>query len=220
MNQPLRIFIGYDVRQPIAYNVLQYSIASNASVPVQITPLVLNTLPIERIGLTQFTYSRYLVPYLCNYEGIAAFFDADMLVQGDVAELFSLIDPQCGVSVAKDKPRFEWPSLMLFNNANCRRLSLAMIEKRVPQHLEEWSDYGIGTLPPEWNYCVGYNHEAIEPKLIHYTAGIPIWPETKDCKFSDLWHACHKKMNASVSYQSLMGGSVHVQKVATGEINN
>jgi lipopolysaccharide biosynthesis glycosyltransferase len=67
--------------------VLAHSIYKRASKPVSITPLVLSQLPIKRVGLTEFTYSRYLVPYLCGYEGLAIFMDADMLCLGDVHEL-------------------------------------------------------------------------------------------------------------------------------------
>lgn len=214
-----RIFIGTDVRQPIAYNVLQYSIMANATEPIAITPLVIETLPVKRTGLTQFTYTRYLVPYLCNYEGQALFLDADMLVDADIAELFKLADPNCGVSVVKKDVRFEWPSLMLFNCDKCKRLTPELVETQTPQALGQWSDGDIGSLPLEWNYCVGYDHDDIKPKLIHYTAGIPIWPETAKCKFADRYMHYAKQMFSSVSYTELMGTSVHHSKVLSGEIN-
>lgn len=214
----LRIFIGTDERQPIAYNVLQYSIMDNASVPVSITPLVLRTLPISRTGLTQFTYSRYLVPYLCNYEGQALFLDADMIVDADIAELFKLADPNCGASVVKKIPSFESMSLMLFNCEKCKRLTPELIQNETPQALGQWSDGGIGELPFEWNYCVGYDHEDIKPKLIHYTAGIPIWAETRNSKFAERFHHYTNKMLYSTGYAELMAGSVHHAKVMTKEI--
>lgn len=65
----IRVFIGYDPRQPLAYNVMQHSIARHSSVPVAITPLILDQLPITRRGLTEFTYSRFLVPALCDFKG-------------------------------------------------------------------------------------------------------------------------------------------------------
>ena len=48
----LRIFIGYDPRQNVAYNVLQHSIFTRCSEPLAITPLVIDTLPITRQGLS------------------------------------------------------------------------------------------------------------------------------------------------------------------------
>mgnify|MGYP003348841068 CR=1 FL=1 len=79
----LRIFIGIDARQPVAYHVLVSSIQRRASRPVAITPLILEQLPIQRQGLTTFTFSRYLVPYLCGYEGQGLFIDSDMILLDD-----------------------------------------------------------------------------------------------------------------------------------------
>ena len=162
----LRIFIGTDARQPVAYNTLQYSILANTSVPITITPLKIQTLPVKRTGLTEFTYSRYLVPWLCNYEGTALFLDADMVVDADIFKLMLLNKGEQGVYVVKKDKKFEWPSLMLFNCELCKRLTLDIIEYGVPQDLASWSDGGVGELPLEWNYCVGYDQQDIVPKLI------------------------------------------------------
>jgi len=75
-----KIFIGYDERQAVSYTTLQHSILETASGPVSVTPLILSTLPITRRGLTPFTFSRFLVPWLCNYQGHALFLDADMFL--------------------------------------------------------------------------------------------------------------------------------------------
>ena len=213
----LRIFCGFDPRQPIAYNVLQYSIAGNTSRPVSITPLLLRTLPIKRTGLTEFTYSRYLVPWLCNYEGFALFLDADMVVDADIAELFATATFEHPVWVNKSLPPFEWASAMLFNNSLCTTLTPTFIERSTPFKLETWAG-SIGTMPPEWNYCVPYsfNTPCERPKLIHYTGGIPIWPETHDSKHADIWHKYHAGMNASVEYNALMANSVHDRIIKQG----
>jgi lipopolysaccharide biosynthesis glycosyltransferase len=112
----LKVFIGYDHRQPISYNVLQHSVFRNSSKPVSITALKIDQLPIGRTGLTPFTFSRFLVPYLCDYKGWALFLDSDILVKGDIAELFNLSDDKYTVMVSKNEKRFEWASVMLFNN--------------------------------------------------------------------------------------------------------
>ena len=114
-NQPLRIFIGYDHRQPVALNVLQFSIFRRSSKPVAITPIVLPTLPMKRTGLTPFTYSRFLVPWLSDYQGWALFLDIDFLVLGDIAELFALADDRYAAMVSKNPKKFEWASMILFN---------------------------------------------------------------------------------------------------------
>lgn len=210
----IRIFIGWDSRQPIAYHVLAHSIVRWASVPVSITPLVLDNLPLTRRGLTPFTFSRFLVPYLCDYEGKAIFMDADMLCCADVKGLMDAASDDA-VSVVKSEQRFEWPSLMVFNNAHpkCKALTPLFVETGENPLMLEWAGQSIGSLPHEWNHCVGYDAPRDNPCLIHYTQGVPIWPETKGCEHSDKWHAEWKSMNSAVSWQTLMGQSVHVEAV-------
>lgn len=207
----LRVFIGYDPRQPIAYNVLCHSIWTRASVPVSITRLQLNQLPLTRKGLTEFTYSRFLVPYLCGYKGRALFLDADMLVRDDIADLFALGDDS-DVQVVKNAEKFEWPSLMLFNCEKCWKLTPESVETSDNIfRMDEWSN--VGELPKEWNHCVGYDGYNPDAKLIHYTQGVPVWPETQDCDFADEWHAERMHMMGTVSFDELMGHSVHVRRM-------
>jgi lipopolysaccharide biosynthesis glycosyltransferase len=168
----------------------------------------LNQLPIKRRGLTEFTFSRFLVPHLCGYQGLGLFLDADMLVQGDIAELFSLKD-ETHVQVVKNAQRFEWSSLMLFDCAKCSVLTPEFIDTPTTNPLSmKWGD--VGDLPNEWNHCVGYDKPNPKAKLIHFTKGIPIWPETKSCEHSDAWWDELRITNSSVSHQELMGNSVHV----------
>jgi len=207
----LRIFIGYDSRQPIAFNVLQHSIARHSSEPVSITPLILSQLPIKRRGLTEFTFSRFLVPWLCNFKGKAVFMDADMVVTGDIAELF-----ECGgmnaVSVMQDQPQFEWASLMLFNNSACQRLTPEFIDDTDNKLFDlSWAPY-VGTLPAEWNHCVGYA-EPKEANLYHFTQGLPCWYETQGLAEDGVWLQEHDAMNATVDWKALMGRSVHAEPV-------
>lgn len=208
---PLRVFIGYDPRQPVAYNVLQHSIARHSSKPVAITPLILSQLPIKRRGLTEFTFSRFLVPWLCAYKGVGLFLDADMAVTGDIAELFDMAGA-AAVSVVQDQARFEWGSAMLFNAGCCRMLSPEFIENTDNQLLDlKWAP-SVGILPPEWNHCVGYK-EPIEAKLYHYTQGLPLWPETAGLPEDKAWNDEHAAAVHSVTWKELMGKSVHAKPV-------
>jgi hypothetical protein len=211
MPEPIRVFIGYDPRQPLAYNVLQHSIVRHASRPVSITPLILKQLPIKRQGLTQFTYSRFLVPYLCEFKGHGVFMDADMVVRGDIAELFDGAGMDA-VSVMKDQPKFEWASVMLFNCGACRVLTPEFIDNAENKLFDlSWAPY-VGALPQEWNHCVGYQ-EPKESKLYHYTQGLPCWPETRGLPEDGEWLEERNMLTASVTWNDLMGNSVHREPV-------
>ena len=102
----IRIFIGYDPREAIAYHVCVNSIIRTCSEPFAVTPLALRNLSdyTERHtdGSNQFIYSRFLVPHLAGHDGWAIFMDGDMLLRDDIAALWamrSLMGP-CPVDVA------------------------------------------------------------------------------------------------------------------------
>ena len=203
----LKIFIGYDKRQPLAFTVCRSSIERRASQRVQIEPLMLDWMPIKRRGLTDFSFSRYLVPKLCGYMGDAIFMDPDIIVLDDIFKMLDHYYNRNPVSVVKNKLKFEWSSMMLFNNALCTNLTPEFVETGSPQKFE-WAD-NVGELPPEWNHCVGYDDPNPNAKLIHFTKGIPCWPETKDCEFAKEWVEEANYAMGTVSWQELMGNSVH-----------
>jgi hypothetical protein len=209
----LRVFIGYDPRQPVAYNLQQNSLIPRSSRPVAVTPLVIEQLPITRTGLTPFTFSRFLVPQLCNFEGWALFLDLDMLVQGDIAELFDLADENNAVMVVKSGARFEWASVILFNcgHPDNRQLTPDYLETAKGLHGIPWTEK-IGSLPAEWNHLVMYD-EPKPAKLLHYTAGMPCYPETKELGYADEWMKELKLMTSIAPWAQLMGNSVHARPV-------
>lgn len=230
-NAPLRVFIGYDSRQPVAFNIAQASIYRHCSRPVTITPLVLDTLPIERRGLTEFSVSRYLVPWLCNFEGHALFLDGDTLCMGDIAELPWHTEHAVSVvhhdSVQKHGQsvdvRFERPSVMLFNCAKCTALTPEMVQTGKPHNLQ-WAET-VGDLPHEWNYLVGYDSEQtlrlsqdLDPdedtkpvKLAHFTMGLPCFEETAKDEYAAEWRETAAWSGSTCSWAEIMGGSVHAK---------
>lgn len=228
-----RIFIGWDPRQAVSFHVLNHSVIARASRPVAIAPLVLDTLPITRQGLTPFTFSRFLVPWLCGFDGLALFLDADMLALGDVEELFAQAerDPGKAVYIAPAPVEFERASLMLFDCGHPANAALtpAYIQRTTePLHALGWCDPSeIGALPPEWNHCVLY-HEMTDPllcaalgvqpagpvaKLVHFTGGVPAWPETRSMEYAQAWLSELERMGEVVSWATLMGRSRHVPRV-------
>jgi hypothetical protein len=205
---PVRVFIGVDRRQPVGLSVLQHSIVWRSSRPVSIQPLILEQLPIKRRGLTTFTFSRFLVPWLCDFKGSAVFMDADILVKGDIAELIACADYSYDVQVMQDQPRFEWPSVMLFNNARCMKLMPEYVEDPANALFDLAWAKSVGSFPKEWNRCVGYSEG--DAKLYHYTQGLPVWPETRGNFAEDqMWVDEHRRANGTVSWKELMGTSVH-----------
>ena len=212
----IRVFIGYDENETVAYHVLSHSILRNASQPVSIMPLAKQHMKSfysrERSSIesTDFSFTRFLVPYLSDYSGWSIFMDCDMLMTGDIAELWSMRDANYAVMcvkhdyVARDDVKFlgsiqtkyekkNWSSVMMFNNASCAVLTPEVVaqESGLFLHQYKWlsNDDQIGGLPTTWNYLVGEMTMPTTPKLIHYTLGGPYFDSYRECEYANLWFA-------------------------------
>jgi lipopolysaccharide biosynthesis glycosyltransferase len=217
----IRVFIGYDDREAIAYNVLSHSIQRLASEPVSIAPLRLSQLKgiltRERHPLqsSDFSFSRFLTPYLSGYEGWSVFMDCDMVMLDDIAGLYGLRDERYAVMVVKHvhvpketvkflgepQSKYEkknWSSVMLFNNAQCRALTPAYVNTATGLELHQFkwleSEDLIGGLPSRWNHLVGYDTPRTDAALLHYTQGGPYFSEYKDCEYAEDWYRELRKM--------------------------
>ena len=97
--------------------------------------------PEVRPGLTTFSVARYLAPYLCGFQGTSIFLDGDIVVRADIHELAEIAykQPDAAVCVAQHIKRFEWPSVMVFNNWRCRTLTPEYINSTQPASLE-WAE--------------------------------------------------------------------------------
>ena len=209
-----RVFIGYDDRQAVSYTTLQHSILETSSGPVSVTPLILSTLPITRRGLTPFTFSRFLVPWLCNYEGHALFLDADMFLVSDICEMIQYFNDDHAISVVRSIAQFEQSSVMLFNNAHPKNIQLT---PDFIQHTEEnlhglcWLEgEDIGEMDGKWNQLVGYQECRGSSGNLHFTMGVPAFPETSTSDFGQLWTDCAKRaIGVTKTWGEIMGPSVH-----------
>ena len=207
-----RVFIGFDDRQAVSYHALCASIMKHASKPVAITPLVLPTLPMKRRGLTPFTFSRFICPYLCGFHGKSVFLDADMMLRADITELFSYTG-DFDVAVVQNKMRFEWSSVMLFNNERCKVLTPSYIDDTAHNPMKmEWADK-IGALPSEWNHLVGYDEPNPNARLVHFTQGVPAWPETMNTEHALEWRSTMLELIQAKPWAEIMGNSVHAKPV-------
>lgn len=134
-----------------------------------------------------------------------------MVVTADIAELFEH-GGMSAVSVMDGQARFEWASAMLFNCGACLELTPEYIDDEANKLFDfAWAPY-MGSLPPEWNHCVGYAEPA-EAKLYHYTQGLPCFYETLGLPEDAAWNTERKAMLHSVSWTELMGKSVHAEPV-------
>jgi hypothetical protein len=210
----IRICIGYDTREAVAYHVCANSILRHSSLPVAITPLALVNLAGYREthtdGSNQFIYSRFLVPHLMDYSGWAIFMDGDMLLREDIANLWELRDETKAALVVKhdyktkthskylgarneDYPRKNWSSVILWNcghPAN-RVLTPAFVQAATGAQLHRFTwlaDDQIGELPKVWNWLPDELGENPAAKLLHWTLGTPCFHDYADAPMAVEWH--------------------------------
>jgi hypothetical protein len=179
----LRIFSGWDYRQAEAAEVFAFSVRERASCDVEMRFLKIDELPIDRRGVTSFTYSRALVPWLCDFDGVACYLDGcDQLCLGDVEELATMpMENGYAVRVikhkrgAEDRPR-SWTSLMLFDCAapELKRWTPSYVETARDDTLMRLRDLGddrIGELPEAWNQLIlPGNEPPMGTKVAHWSA--------------------------------------------------
>ena len=215
-NAPLRIFIGYDSKEPVAYHVLASSILRRASIPVSIVPLTRPSLgrlysrergPTEA---TEFSLTRFLVPHLSDYEGISVFMDCDMVMRVDIIELWLELLAQPGKAIwccqhdyvpkhlikfegheQTKYPRKNWSSFMVFDNAKCTALTPEYVNTAsgLQLHRFQWleRDEQIGSLPLDWNWLVGEYDRNPVAKNLHFTNGTPCFPDYADSEHASDW---------------------------------
>lgn len=212
----IRMFVGHDPREAVAYHVFVASAVRFSSMPIQTTALALNNLAdvyteAHTDGSNDFIYSRFLVPWLCGFEGWAIFADGDMLCRYDLAELWNMRDETKAVQVIKhdyktkhpvkylgakneDYPRKNWSSVILWNCAHPQNRCL------LPNLVAQWdgaylhrfgwlAEQEIGWLPFEWNWLAmeyPYNKDA---KLVHFTVGTPCFKGYDECDYAVEWHS-------------------------------
>jgi hypothetical protein len=216
----LDVYIGYDRQEVVAYHVLAQSLLERSSRPVRLTPVNLASLAgvFARDAVatqsTEFSFSRFLTPWLSNYEGWSLFMDCDMLARADIAELFALADDRYAVMVAqhaytpRDQVKFldhvqtryakkNWSSVMLINNARCRALTPDYVNSAsgLQLHQFHWleSEAEIGALPLEWNWLVGEYDFNPDARIAHFTRGGPWFEAYADSDYADEWRAAEAR---------------------------
>jgi hypothetical protein len=220
-----KIFIGFDPVESVAWHTMAHSILSRSSVPLALVPVNIANLKGVYVRerdpkqSNEFSFTRFLVPYLSGYEGFAAFFDCDMMLRTDVAELFEIAvnDPSKAVHVVQHDyeprddvkylntvqyryPRKNWSSVMLWNCAHPanRAVTPEFVNTASPMELHrfQWlKDEEIGSLDVRWNWLVGeYANPPLDVFNAHWTVGGPYFHEYKDADFAQEWFAEYERM--------------------------
>jgi hypothetical protein len=215
----IKVFIGYDPVESVAWHTMAASIYRQSSRPVAIVPVNLANLkgifnrPRDPKQSNEFSFSRFLVPYLCNYEGLGIFFDCDQMLRTDISEIFSAMEKQPGKAVYVVKhtyeprddvkylnavqykyPRKNWSSVVLWNcehKKNCAVTpQFVNTAEALTLHRFTWlDDNEIGNLDIRWNWLVGeYDDPPKDVKNVHWTVGGPYFNEYKNSDFSNEWH--------------------------------
>lgn len=157
---------------------------------------------------TEFAISRFLVPHLAQ-NGWALFMDCDMMLRSNIARVFQGLDHSKAVYCVKHDhvpdyiekmdgqvqsryARKNWSSFMVFNcgHPSNQKLTVEMVNTLPGRDLHRFcwlKDEEIGELGSEWNWLVGHSDPAIDPKVVHFTAGTPNMPSYEDCAFADEW---------------------------------
>lgn len=216
----MKVFIGYDSREDIAYKVAARSMQDRASIELDIEPLVLSDLrrrgiytrEADPLSSTEFSFTRFLVPYLAGYKGWALFCDCDFLFRGDIAAVTDYMDGAKAVfcvqhdywpteSVKMDNrtqhlyDRKNWSSFMLINCQHPQVLNLTpdVVNKQSGLHLHrfQWlSNDVIGALPCAFNYLEGWHtkDDCPNPIAVHFTRGGPWFNEWQNVEYANEWN--------------------------------
>jgi hypothetical protein len=217
-NDVIKVFIGYDSNESVAWHTMASSIYRQSSKPIAITPINLKNL--ESIYTrardpkqsNEFSFTRFLVPYLCNYEGWAIFFDCDQMLRTDIVRIFDVLQhqPDKAVYVVKHTyeprndikylntvqykyPRKNWSSVVLWNCGHKKNLVVnpeyVNTSEALLLHRFGWlEDDEIGELDVRWNWLVGeYDDPPHDVKNVHWTVGGPYFNEYKNSDFSNEW---------------------------------
>jgi hypothetical protein len=222
----LRIFIGYDPVESVAWHTMAHSILSRSSLPVALLPVNIANLKSiytrerDPKQSNEFSFTRFLVPHLAGYQGVAAFFDCDMLVRTDIAKLFALAsaDPSKAVHVVKHDyeprddvkylntvqyryPRKNWSSVVLWNCGHpANRVvtpEYVNTASAMDLHRFTWlDDSEIGGLNVRWNWLVGeYAEPPADVHNAHWTVGGPYFEEYRNADFAGEWFSEFERMS-------------------------
>jgi lipopolysaccharide biosynthesis glycosyltransferase len=221
----MKVFVGYDDREDIAYKVCEYSIKrKNKKTEVfslkqeELNETGLYWREKDPLSSTAFTFTRFLVPALMNYEGWAIFCDCDIIWMIDPDEIMKHADEKYAVMVVKHDyqppegekmdgqkqlpyPRKNWSSVILWNcgHPSNKKVTPDLVNTETGQYLHRFNwlkNDEIGELTHHWNWLVNHYHEPKDgvPHVIHYTEGGPWFENYKHCEYGYHWEMIRNEM--------------------------
>lgn len=166
MVEKLKIYVGYDSREDIAWQVCRFSLLRHSNSDLGIHPLKqaslrelgLYTRPLDKLASTEFSLARFLTPYLAAHDGWTIFVDCDFLFTTDVTNVLEGVSRDKAVYVVKHDytpafgvkmdaqvqtayPRKNWSSFILFNNAHplVKALTPEVVNRESPAYLHRFN---------------------------------------------------------------------------------
>lgn len=222
----LTVYIGFDQKESAAFYTCCSSIIHNSSGPISIVPLKLSLLQniYSRIpdpkSSNEFSYTRFMVPFLNNYTGLAVYLDCDMVVTGDLVKLCDDLSNSAEKAlwcvkhdyVPRDKrkylgniqesyPRKNWSSFVVWNcsHSSNQQVTPDFVNAAEPATLHRFlwcDDEEIGALGLGWNYLVGEYDCMSQDEIsnFHFTLGGPYFSQYSESDFADVWWAENSRM--------------------------
>ena len=223
--QLLKIFIGFDPVESVAWHTMAHSILENSSRPVALIPVNYRNFTgfysrdKDPKQSNEFSFTRFLVPYLSDFQGKAVFFDCDMMMREDISKIFDVADKDADKALHVVKhtyqprddvkyldtvqykyPRKNWSSVVVWNCEHPKHKILTpeyvSTASGLDLHRFTWlDDDEIGELDVQWNWLVGeYDDPPSDVKNVHWTIGGPYFTEYRDADFAEEWFAQRERM--------------------------
>lgn len=187
------IYIGLDSKHRDVFEICKFSIQKHLSRHIEILPVNKFLVPdYNRINdgfeSTDFSFARFFVPQMNNFEGTSLFVDGDFLFLSDVSVVFDMFHnynsseskkkalmccqhdytPKTNVKMDGKTQTFfkrkNWSSFMIIDNAHkkIKTLNTLTINGQSGKFLHQFDfleDSDIGEISLEWNWLVGYYTE-------------------------------------------------------------
>jgi hypothetical protein len=242
------IYIGYDSREDIAYTVLEKSLRFNIKHGVfteDIKKLDLNLAKkhgynrpytiiknndsVQKIDTltgecfsTEFSYSRFLIPKIMNYQGYAMFMDCDFLALKPISNLWLEYSKKwkeekaiwvCKLNYTPNSvskmdnqiqtlyPKKLWSSLIIWNCSHPKNsiLNSEVVNKSTGAYLHQFQwleEDDIGFLDLQWNWIP--NHSTGEVGFVHFTEGGPWFENYKDVPYAEAWRFYNENFKTKI----------------------